>query len=87
MDKERAQRGESREGRESEGPINTSLDQPLLLSMRSLSHNMDMSAASTSNHHQGYRNESREASQSQTAHIDCGTSKYENLRSSQSWGV
>lgn len=32
---------------------------------------MDMDAASTSNHHQGYRNESHEPTQSQTAHIDC----------------
>lgn len=47
---------------------------------------MDMGAASTSNYHQGYRNESHEATQSQTAHIDCEASKYENLRSSQSWG-
>lgn len=61
--------GESKEGRESEGPIDTSPDQPL--HTRSLSHNTDTGAASTSNHHQGYRNESREATQSQTAHIDC----------------
>lgn len=47
---------------------------------------MDMGAASTSNHHQGYRNESREATQSQTAHIDCKASKYESLRSSQRQG-
>lgn len=32
---------------------------------------MDMDAASTSNHHQGYGNESREATKSQTARIDC----------------
>lgn len=32
---------------------------------------MDMDAASTSNHHQGYRNESHEPTQSQTARIDC----------------
>lgn len=44
---------------------------------------MDMGAASTSNHHQGYRNESHKATQSQTAHIDCRASKYESLRSSQ----
>lgn len=47
---------------------------------------MDMGAASTSNHHQGYRNESREATQSQTDHIDCRASKYQSLRSSQRQG-
>lgn len=47
---------------------------------------MDMDAASTSNHHQGYRNESHEATQSQTARIDCEASKYWSLRSSQRRG-
>lgn len=47
---------------------------------------MDMGAASTSNHHQGYRNESREATQSQTACIDCRASKYESLGSNQTQG-